>query len=232
MVSLISSCREAWLGLANRGRFSAANIHYGGWGGRYERFKEHVSAGQHLVDKLEVEYEPFEMYPQAKDTSWAFPVEIGETEFSGVTGAVVYTNEDFAAIWRWRDAITRDFQARMDWCVAEADEADHNPVVSIMGDEGRTILQVDAEAGEEIAFDAGMSRADKGELTFKWYFYPEAGSYAGSLPEAASLGTRSNLDFMVPEDAGGSEIHLILEVTSSGLHVPLTSYRRIVMHVA
>lgn len=220
-----------WLGFANKGLFSAAHINYGGWGGRYNLTKEHVSAGQHQVDKLEADYEPFEMYPQARDTSWVFPTEIDETEFSGVTGDIVYTNEDFAAIWRWRDALTRDFQARMDWCVGTPEDTDHNPVIDIAGDTNRNILYVDATAGENVSIDASKSSADKGTLSFKWYFYPESGTYEGVLPSDELLGTDPVAGFTLPADASGKEIHLILEVTSSGLQVPLTSYRRLVFNV-
>lgn len=221
-----------WLGFANKGLFSAEHIHYGGWGGRYGRTKEHVSAGQHLVDTLEKDYEPFVMYPQARDTSWVFPEEITETEFSGVTGSVVYTNEDFAPIWRWREALTRDFQARMDWCVNGPDDADHNPVVTLWDDSNRTILYIDAEPGETVQIDASASKADKGKLAFKWYFYPESGTYDGALPEAESLGSGSAVNIALPADSHGKQIHLVLEVESSGLVVPMTSYRRIVFDIA
>lgn len=221
-----------WLGFANKGLFSAANIQYGGWGGRYSTTKEHVSAGQHQVDTMETDYEPFEMYPQAKDTSWVFEKQTGETDFSGLTGSIVYTNEDFAPIWRWRQAIVDDFRARMDWCVTSPEEADHNPVIDIEGDTGRTILNASADAGEAISIDASKSKADKGDLSFKWYFYPEAGTYEGALPDAADLGTASTVNFSVPGDASGTELHLILEVKSSGIEVPLTSYRRFVIKVA
>lgn len=220
----------SWLGLVNKGLFSAENIHWGGWGGRYGREKEHVPAGQHLVDTLEANYEPFLMYPQARDWSWVHEEEVAETAFSGVTGEVVYTNEDFAPIWRWRDAITRDFQARMDWCVGGPKEADHNPVVSLFGDTNRTVLHARATAGEVIRLDASASTADKfGELAFNWYFYPESGTYEGSLPD--DLGAGAEIKIALPDDSAGSQIHLILEVTSQGMHVPLTSYRRVVFDV-
>ncbi len=220
----------SWLGLVNKGLFDPANIHWGGWGGRYRTTKEHVSAGQHLVDTLEADYEPFEMYPQARDYSWTFGSEVAETTFSGVTGDVVYTNADFVPIWRFRDAITRDFQARMDWCVAERDQADHNPKIDLFGDTGRTVLRARARAGEEIHLDASGSSAETGALTYHWYFYPESGTYEGDLP--GGLGDGAEIRFTLPDDSAGHEIHLILEATGGGRQVPLTSYRRIVFNVS
>ncbi|MEM8664896.1 MAG: nucleoside hydrolase-like domain-containing protein, partial [Pseudomonadota bacterium] len=219
----------SWLGLVNKGLFDADHINWGGWGGRYGLEKEQVPAGQHLVDTLEKDYEPFLMYPQARDHSWAHEGDIAETEFSGVTGSVVYTNEDFAPIWRWRDALTRDFQARMDWCVCEPRQADHAPQLDLFGDKNRTALRVEAAPGEALAFDASASVSTAGPLSYRWYTYPEAGTYAGALPD--ELGTAADTSFTVPADAAGKQIHVILEGTSAGERVPLTSYRRIVIDV-
>lgn len=219
----------SWLGLCHKGVFDPANIHWGGWGGRYKSKKEHVPAGQHLVDTMEKAYLPFEMYPQAQDHSWTHDKPIAETEFSGVTGSVVYGNSDFAPIWRWRDELTRDFQARMDWCVAGRDEADHPPKVELFGDSGRTVLRLGAAPGEKIVLDAGASRAETGALTFKWYLYPESGTYSGRLD--VDLGQKPAATFAVPSDAAGTEIHVIVEATSKGRQVPLTTSRRIVISV-
>lgn len=219
----------SWLGLAHKGVFDASHINWGGWGGRYETTKRHVSAGQHQVDGEEAPYEPFEMYPQAADTSWAWTQEVAETEFSGVTGDVVYTNEDFAPIWRWRDETTRDFQARMDWCVCDFDAADHPPKVSIHGDEGRTVLHLQADAGEVLSLDASASHGAKGPVSFNWFTYPEAGTYRGALP--IELGHEARITFEVPADGAGTEIHVLLSVTAPGLQVPLTTTRRLVVAV-
>lgn len=219
----------SWLGLAHKGVFDASHINWGGWGGRYHTVKEHVSAGQHLVDKEEADYEPFEMYPQAADTSWAWGEEVAETEFSGVTGDVVYTNADFAPIWRWRDETTRDFQARMDWCVSDRNAADHPPKVNFNGDEGRTILLVNAATGDTLTLDASASHSESGPVSFAWFTYPEAGTYTGDLP--VDLGHDAKIEFAVPTDSQDSEIHVLVSVTAPGRQVSLTSTRRLVISV-
>lgn len=219
----------SWLGLAHKGVFDPNNINWGGWGGRYKNKKEHVSAGQHLVDKEEAAYEPFEMYPQAPDTSWKWGEEVAETEFSGVTGNIIYTNADFAPIWRWRDEATRDFQARMDWCVCDFEDADHPPKVRIGDDENRTVLKISADAGETVEFNASDSYGEKGPLEFAWITYPEAGTYTGNLP--VQLGTEDRIKFSVPDDASGTEIHVIVSVTAPGRQVSLTTSRRLILTV-
>lgn len=220
----------SWLGLVHKGVFDAAHINWGGWGGRYKLAQEHVPAGQHLVDTEETQFLPFEMYPQAADTSWEWGSEVAETEFSGVTGSVVYSNADFAPIWRWRSESIRDFQARMDWCVYPYGEADHPPKVILGDDDRRTVLTLVAEQGEMVLLDASQSNSESGPVEFKWYTYPEAGTYQGDLP--VELGTQSSAQLPVPTDAAGKELHVIVEVTAPGKKVSLTRSRRIIIKVA
>lgn len=220
----------SWLGLAHKGVFDADHINWGGWGGRYKTEKEYVSAGQHLVDREEEAYKPFLMYPQAPDTSWAWGGDVAETEFSGVTGDVVYTNADFAPIWRWRDETTRDFQARMDWCICDHDAADHPPKIVFEGDDKRTILQVSAAPGEVLSLDASASHGEFGPVEFVWMTYPEAGTYLGDLP--INLGHTPAIEFKAPDDSKGKEIHILVSVTAPGRQISLTASRRLVIGVS
>jgi hypothetical protein len=227
-----------WLGLANKGLYDPAEIAWGGWGGRFSRRKEQVSAGQHEVDEEEAPYKPWRMYPQAEDTSWLWRdgEEDSFTTFSGVRGKVKYHNRTFAPLWRWRDAYTRDFQGRMDWCVADYEHANHHPVAVFHGDENRTIVRLQVAGSEVVKLDASGSwdpdnrqkhRPD--ELDFIWFVYPEAGTYAGKV--ALEGIDESIATVPIPDDAAGKQIHVILEVTDRDPEVPLTSYRRIVMDV-
>lgn len=220
-----------WIGLVNKGLFVPEEISWGGWGGRFSWNKEQVPAGQYQVAPLEEPYKPFLMYPQAADTS--FPVDNPDSPvfaFSGVDGDVPYYPKDFAPLWRWRDAYTRDFKARMDWCVSEYGQANHHPVAVFMGDENRTVVRLRAEAGETLALDAsGSYDPDRRGLIFKWSLYPEAGTFTGNVDirnADSSIATCT-----VPEDASGSQIHIILELTNAHPEAAITAYRRVVVDV-
>jgi hypothetical protein len=220
-----------WIGLVNKGLFAPEEISWGGWGGRFSWQKEQVPAGQQGVSPLEKEYEPYGMYPQAADESYTFgdPTQPLHS-FSGIDGMISYYARDFAPLWRWREAYTYDFKARMDWCVAEYDQANHNPVAVVMGDENRTVCRLHARSGERFELDASGSYDPDGDpLTFMWSVYPEAGTYEGRVlvedvaePVAAVT---------IPDDAGGKQVHVILEVTDQSEIAPLTAYRRVVIDV-
>ncbi len=220
-----------WLGLANKGLYDPAQISWGGWGGRMSWEKKQVPAGQHQVDKLELAYTPFMMYPQADDWSWKHDQVETWNAFSGLRGDHPYTINTFAPLWRWRDAYTRDFAGRMDWCINSYEQANHHPVAAFYDDTSRTIVTVKASAGERICLDASKSwDPDQDVLSYQWYVYPEAGTYSGSI--MVEQDTESIAYVMVPADGQGKQIHIILEVTDNNPIVPLTSYRRIVIDIA
>ena len=220
-----------WLGLVNKGLFEPEEISWGGWGGRFSWEKAQVPAGQWKVDELEGPYEPFMMYPQAADDSFEVPdPEKPVFKFSGVDGGEPYFPRDFAPLWRWRDAYTRDFAGRMDWCVNEYGAANHHPVAVFMGDANRTTCRLKASAGEEVTLDASGSRdPDMDPIGFRWSYYPEAGTYSGEI--VVGKPDESIASVAVPKNAAGKQIHVILEVTDKSTVVPLTSYRRIVLDI-
>lgn len=225
----------SWLGLINKGLYDPAQISWGGWGGRFSWEKEQVPAGQYQVDEMEGPYQPFLMYPQAQDLSWKWEEdgapEFAFTKFSGVSGTTEYTSPDFAPLWRWREAYTSDFKARMDWCVTEYGHANHYPIVNFLGDEHRTICMLTVDPGEALKLDASGSRDPDGDpIGFKWYEYPEAGNYTDSI-EISNADT-AVATLTVPDDASSRQIHLILEVTDRNAVAPLTSYRRVVLNVS
>jgi len=232
---------STWIGLVNKGLFEPDEISWGGWGGRFSWEKSQIRAGQFNSDDPERPYFPYLMYPQADD--WSF-------EWTGDEGNLSNTSYDtvgwktFAPFWRWRDAYTNDFKARMDWCVTDYLHANHHPVVSLFGDENRTTVRLTVEQGERIELDASASwdPDDKvryfpqwgfpdhpDPLSFKWYCYPEAGTYGGAIALEGCANPVCTLT--VPADSAGKQIHIILEVTDNDHDAPLTSYRRIVMDV-
>jgi len=125
---------------------------------------------------------------------------------------------------RWIDAVNRDFQARMDWCVAEYfADANHAPVARVAGELNRTV-----KPGATMHLDARPSSDPDGDkLTFKWWQYREAGT-------AETKVTLTNPDssaasFVVPDEPG-KQLHIILEVTDDGEPV-LVGYRRVICHI-
>jgi hypothetical protein len=133
-----------------------------------------------------------------------------------------------STVWRWRDAFQCDFQARMDWCVKLRAEANHHPVAVCSGDATRAVLSERARPGSRLGLSAAGSRDRDGhDLAYRWWVYDEAGTYDGkpTIEPANSSQVNVNFPFRVTGD-----IHIILEVTDNG-QPPLTSYRRVVIHV-
>ena len=207
----------SWIGLVNKGLCDPEQITWGGWGGRFSSEKTVVPTRFKFVRDQEAKCPPALMYPEAADT-W--------TDEKGEVHSHVY-----APVWRWRKVFNNDFQARMDWCVAEYEHANHPPVAAFHGDTNRTIVRLKAAPGEDVPLDASASRDPDGDpIGFRWYVYPEAGTYPGTVEvrdaEAAIAGVR------IPDDASGKQIHVILEVSDQSRIANLKSYRRIVIGVA
>jgi hypothetical protein len=126
---------------------------------------------------------------------------------------------------RWAAHLQNDFKVRMDWCVQEFAGANHAPVLRVIGALERTVAP-----GDEVTLDAAESTdPDRHQLTFEWAFYPEPGSYRGTLPELRNA-TGPRARFVAPRVDESRTIHVILTVTDSG-SPPLTRYRRIIVTV-
>ena len=74
----------------------------------------------------------------------------------------------------------------------------------------------------------GSSDPDGGRLSFRWFVYPEAGTYGHDVPLSGATAETTTLT--IPADAGGKTIHVVLKVKDSGSPA-LTRYRRAVIRV-
>jgi CubicO group peptidase (beta-lactamase class C family) len=131
---------------------------------------------------------------------------------------------------RWAADLQNDFKARMDWCVAEFAAANHPPTPVINGVYGKEILHLSASPGSLVKLDAaGTFDVDGQELTYQWFFYPEAGTYpdAMDIPNSSS----SSVELSIPTDSLGKSIHVIVSVRDQG-EPALTRYRRAIVHVS
>jgi hypothetical protein len=138
------------------------------------------------------------------------------------------TNRD-NTLRRWAADLQNDFRARLDWCVKPPKEANHPPRVVLNGKGGKSILQLTAAAGENVLLSAaGSSDPDGQELTYEWFVYREAGTYAGDVTLAGADAQARRLE--IPVDAAGKTIHVILALRDRGTP-PLASYRRAVVKV-
>lgn len=135
-----------------------------------------------------------------------------------------YTHRDHT-LRRWAIPLQNDFRARLKWCVNQI--ANHPPIPHCQKDGSGTILHVTAPAGKPYSLSAaGTSDPDGNRLSYRWYVYPEAGTY----PDRAIIFNNTSPDarLEVPVDAKGKTIHVILDVTDDG-EPALTRYRRIVV---
>ncbi len=137
------------------------------------------------------------------------------------------TNRD-NTLKHWAVHIQNDFKARADWCVAETfEKANHPPAPCLQGSFSQDTVQgFNALVGTELKLSAsGSIDPDGDELTYHWTYYAEAGSYSGPV----DLKTEGqSCTVLIPKDALGKTIHIILEVTDNGTPA-LTRYRRAVL---
>ncbi len=188
---------------------------YGGWGGRYVHVRNNV-----WMDPL-------------PDSSYVYP--IGQWGFSNswskkMENDTAYAKREirtnyFKPIWRWLPAVQNDFAARADWCVKDYASANHPPVVRLRN----TPPEIKAKAGARVKLDASATTDPDGDvLSFRWWHYPEAGSYTGATLAESKV---AKTTITIPKDAQpGETLHMICEVTDTGIPM-LTRYQRVIIKV-
>jgi hypothetical protein len=132
----------------------------------------------------------------------------------------------------------------MDWTVAPFERANHSPTVVVNGVGGTAVVRIDVRIGQPVTLDAAGSRDPDGhKLSYRWFHYPEAGFVPGVALAAVTLAhddapkaTVTATALSRPNWLGGVRrnaigvAHIVLAVTDDG-SPPLTSYRRVIMHV-
>jgi hypothetical protein len=119
--------------------------------------------------------------------------------------------------------------ARMDWCVQPRNGANHPPVAVVNGISGVSIVHVSGRPGQLMTLSAeGSTDPDGDALRPRWWIYPEAGTYTGSV-EVHNADT-FDAQVKLPADARGATIHVILSLQDTGIP-PLTRYRRAIIAI-
>ncbi|MDH7570003.1 MAG: DUF1593 domain-containing protein [Armatimonadota bacterium] len=129
-----------------------------------------------------------------------------------------------SAVYRWRPAFQADFQARLDWCVADPDAANHPPVARLAGASSRRV-----RAGETVVLDASPSTDPAGRhLSFQWSLYPPLSENAHWVQITGAGTPMARL--AIPPECAGETLHALVAVTNDGTP-PLTRYARAELQV-
>ena len=211
---LMEGDTPSYLNLINNGLSNPEHPDWGGWGGRYEFYTPRKQKWHPAP-----ETRPF----------WSN----AEDEVLGADGNWHTGNHE--TIWRWREAYQNDFAARMDWTIKPYDQANHPPIPKLDHEEIIT-----AKPGEKIHLSAtGSTDPDGDALSFNWFVYKEAGTFATSNARTGMAISVNNFDqpkawFEVPTSRvmapGTGTIHVILAVTDHGIP-RLTRYQRVIINV-
>ncbi len=211
---LMEGDTPSFLGLIDNGLNAPERPDWGGWGGRYELYTPRPQ-------KWHLRPETRPLWTDADD------------EVLGVDGR--WHDNNHATIWRWREAFQNDFAARMDWTVKPYKEANHPPVPKL----GHA-AELSVQRGARVELSAeGSSDPDGDGLSYQWFYYPEAGSFATSASRSGQPLEIRNFDhakawFTVPTSRvmapGTGTMHIILAVTDHGAP-RLTRYQRVVVTV-
>jgi hypothetical protein len=138
--------------------------------------------------------------------------------------------EGVDAIRMWMADIWNDFSARMFWTQTnDYSKANHHPSAFVGKDGTKRVLYKNVRAGRIVMFDASSSIDPDGDmLDFRWSVYAGSGTYDGNV---RLVGEESPIcSVIIPRDASGRTIHLVLELRDEG-SPSLASYRRIVINV-
>ncbi len=188
---------------------------WGGWGGRFSEYPGQNPPKQSYVYQDNESYRPYKGYRDTPDTY----------TFNGRT----YTNSLFAPVARWRTAFQYEMAARMVWSTnANYATANHSPKAVLNGDTTLNVIIINTNAGQSVSLSAaGSTDPDGNALSYKWYVYPDPGTYKAPITISNALSVNGIV--ALPSDATNDSIHVILEVTDNGIGYPLTAYRRAII---
>ncbi|MBN2357025.1 DUF1593 domain-containing protein [candidate division KSB1 bacterium] len=214
----------SFLSLIPNGLNSPEHPEWGGWGGRYELYKPEFNKDKEGSVSSGVPFEPEtrKIWTNANDSYTSYI----HNEYGRAVGKDTTTFTGYkVTLWRWRDDFQNDFAARMDWCTKSYEEANHPPVPILSHSE-----QITVKSGEGFGLDAsGSTDPDGDNLSFLWFYYPEAGTYKKEI----KLGPPENSHRIygtAPKVKKEETAHFILRVTDKGTP-QLSRYKRVIVKI-
>jgi hypothetical protein len=111
------------------------------------------------------------------------------------------------------------------------DKANHAPVAKFNGTtvNDYPLVQINGMPDETVSLDAtGSIDPDNDTLSYKWWVYKEAGTYGKAVEIKDSTSQKTSM--IIPADAAGKTIQVVLEVTDDG-DPQLKGWRRAIVNV-
>jgi len=179
---------------------SHENPTYGGWGGRFET----------LVPQRDVR----------------LPGSRILTTFRKAPNTFIDADENgdkWLSYRRWIDDANADFRARLAWSVKSYDEANHHPIIS-----SNIPSKITAKPGEESILEAEATDPDGDKISYTWWHYHFAGDNPYHKEIAIDNKDSKKATIMIPKDALGKDLHIILEVKDNGIPA-LKAYHRLIV---
>ena len=214
----------AFLALIPNGLQDPDRPDWGGWAGRYELYTpKHEDLDLNgFTGGVPIEPEPRPIWTNATDTLKP----LGQSEYGR---SIRFQDKEFTGnkvtLWRWRDEFQNDFAARMDWCMASYEAANHPPVPALAHPDHFTV-----KSGKRFQLDAsGTTDPDGDSLSYAWFNYKEAGTYAEQIGIASAENLYS-VGVVAPEVTKSETLHFILKVIDKGSPT-LTRYNRVIVTV-
>ena len=196
---------------------------WGGWGGRYEKYvPEYSSFNSGFTGGVPIEPEPRKIWTNAIDSYLPY---LHNDYGRNVRKDTTSFSDNRVTLWRWRDDFQNDFAARIDWCNKSFQEANHPPVPAL-----RNLEQITVKSGQNFSLDAGGTTDPDGDnLSYLWFYYPEAGSYK-KLIKIDSAENIYKVNVTAPVVEKEETAHFILKVTDKG-NPPLSRYKRVIVKI-
>ena len=212
----------AFLSLIPNGLNESEHPEWGGWGGRYERYKPDFSKVKDGRSIVSIAPETRAIWTNAIDHySPYIPNEYGRS----VRQDTIVIHDNKVTLWRWRDDFQNDFAARMDWCTMPYEHANHPPIPVLTHAE-----HIIVKSGKSFTLDAfDTTDPDGDNVSFLWFNYPEAGTYNKKIKVNGAENIHM-ASFTAPKVDKEETAHFILKVTDKGTPA-LTRYKRVIVTI-